>query len=158
CLRGGVSQLDQSGQLHGVGLDRVRDLLDWPAGQCRCTCIANDCSWFAGRPAAAAVSRAAGVGRPLVSIGPVHADVEIVIGIGPERIVGVRPEREADEVPPGKRPEQSPEPTDDNDRAIPEPPSAAMPVVPAVPAMPIMIPVLVCKFLACKFSLKGCLR
>src|SRR5262249_57038835 len=122
----------------------------------RSTRVRRAGGWSRGGRAGGAVWGGGGEGGPWESIGPVHADVEIVIGIGPERIVGVRPEGVIDEIPIGKGPEQPAEPADNDNGTATKP--SAVPVVPAVPAMPIMIPVLVCKFLACKFSLEGRMR
>src|SRR5262249_6001644 len=62
--------------------------------------------------------------------GTVNAVVDVVVGVGPEVVIGIRPEHVVEEVVIGVGPEQRPDPTNDETAAPPGPP--ARPEEPAV--------------------------
>ena len=134
-VRSRVLQFIQGRLLGLIGLNQLRDPLHRPIGQARRLLVADNRSRrrIGPNPSRVPADGSTSVGRSLVSVGPEHTDVEIVIGVGPERIIRIGPERIVDEIPIGIRPEQTAEPADHDDRAaVPPPPSAiAVPPVPA---------------------------
>ena len=97
--------------------------------------VADNCSRrrLVPNPSSVSADSLTSVGRSLVGVRPEHTNVEVVIGVGPERIICIWPERIVDEVPIGIRPKQTAEPANHDDRAAvpPEPSTIAAPPVAA---------------------------
>ncbi len=74
----------------------------------------------------AVAGRCLGVGRTADAVGAEEAVIDVVVGVRPERVVGIRPVGVVDEVVIGIRPEHRAEPADDVDVAM-------VPVMPVAP-------------------------
>ena len=113
-LGGGSLEFVKGGALGIIGSDRLRNRIDWPIREpCRLGAAHVNCSTAPASlwPADGGITGAASVGGGVRGATPIRIStedifIEIVVGVRPERIVGVGVVRKINEIRFGKGPEQ----------------------------------------------------